>query len=102
MKWWYLKFSSYCSIYSSLIIYYSPINEMLYLPKLLFLKGISKTIRNLVLYIFREGRKSSFTWNGEVPFQYLKTFIATGCSTLSFVGSQFISLSLFVRVRIWG
>ena len=39
-----------------------------------------------------DGDKSSFTWNGEIPFQYSKTFEATRCSTLSF-SSQFISVN---------
>ena len=46
-----------------------------------------------MLNVFQEGAKSSFIDSGEVPFQYLKTFVATGFSTLSFVGSQFISLN---------
>ena len=39
------------------------------------------------------GGNCSFTWSSEVPFQYLKTFVVTRCSTFSFVGSQFISLN---------
>ena len=67
------------------------INEMLYWPKLPLLRGISKAICDLVLYIFLGGTNSSFTHNHEVPFQYWKTFLSTLCSSLSFVGSQFIS-----------
>ena len=39
---------------------------------------------DLVIYVFREDTKSSFTQNGEVPFQYLKT-VATRFFTLPFV-----------------
>ena len=62
-------------------------NEVFFCTRLLFLKGISRAIYDLVLYIFLEGTKSSFTQNGEVPFQYLKTFVTISCFTLSFVGS---------------
>ena len=44
------------------------------------------------MYISGEN-KQFITWNGEVPFQYLKAFVATCCSTLSFVGNQFIYLN---------
>ena len=69
-----------------------PINEMPFWPTLLYFKGISKAIFDLVLYVFFEGTKSSFTYNGEVPFQELKTFATFRCSILSFIGSQFIFL----------
>ena len=57
-----------------------------------FFQRISKAICELVLYVFFEGTKSSFTYNGEVPFQELKTFATIRCSILSFIGSQFIFL----------
>ena len=69
-----------------------PINEMLFWPMLLFLRGISKAICDLVLYILEE-TNSSITQNGKFPFQYLKTFMTMPCCTLSFVGSQMISLN---------
>ena len=53
MKWQCLKFPDHYSVYSG------PMNEMLVLPKLLFLKGISKYICDLALYIFLEGTDSS-------------------------------------------
>ena len=71
----------------------SPKNEMFFCTRLHSLKGISKAIYDLVLNVFLEGTKSSFTQNGEVPFQYIKTFVAMCCSVLSFVGWQFISLA---------
>ena len=37
-----------------------PIIEMIFWPKLIFLKGISKTINYLVLYIFLEETNSLF------------------------------------------
>ena len=85
------------------IIFYSPkffktgsINEMLFWANLLFLKGISKAICDLVLYVFLERTKSSLTWNGEEPFQYLKIFVERRCSAFFFFffffGRQFISL----------
>ena len=43
------------------------INEMLFWPKLLFFKGISKALCELVLYVFLEGTKSSFTVMGKSP-----------------------------------
>ena len=49
---------------------------MLFGPKLRLLTGISKATCDLVLYAFLEGTNTSFTWNGEVLFQYLKTFIS--------------------------
>ena len=67
------------------------INEMFFWPKLLFLKDTSKVICDLVLCVFREGTKISFT--GEVPFQCLKTFEAMCFPPLSLFGSQFISNS---------
>ena len=67
-------------------------------PKLLFLKGISKAICDLVLYVFLEERKSSFRYNEEASFQQLKTFVAMRCSTLSFDGSQFIFLNSSVPI----
>ena len=45
------------------------------------------------MYVFPEGTKASLTQNGEVIFQYLKTFAETHYSSLSFVVSQFIFLS---------
>ena len=59
-----------------------PKNELLFQYKLLFLKGISKAICDLVLCVFLEGANSSFTENSKFPFQYLNTFVATRCSTL--------------------
>ena len=58
-----------------------------------FLQGTSKAICDLVLYVFLEEIKSSFTYNGELPFQKLKTFVAMRCSNLSFAGSRFIFLN---------
>ena len=51
-------------------------------------------------YIVRiSGRsKNLFTENGEVSFKYLKTFVATRCFTLSFVGSQFTSINYLAPV----
>ena len=69
-----------------------PINELLFWPMLLFLRGISKAICDLVLYILEE-TNSSITQNGKFPFLYLKTFMTMRCCTLSFVGSQTISLN---------
>ena len=70
-----------------------PVNKMLYWPKWLFFKVFSEAICDLVIYIFLERTKSSFTYNGEVPFQWLENFVAMRCSTLFFVGSQFIFLN---------
>ena len=39
------------------------INKMLFWPKLLFVKGISKATCDLVLCVFLEGTKRSFTYN---------------------------------------
>ena len=64
-----------------------PVNEVLFWRKLLFLKGIFKAICDLVLYVLWKGTKSSFTWNVKVPFQYVKDFVVTPCSRLSFVDS---------------
>ena len=52
-----------------------PINEVLFWPKLLLFKGISKVICDLVLYVFLEGTMR--------------------CSTSSFVGSHFIFFKFF-------
>ena len=60
------------------------INEMLFWAKILFLKAMC----DLVLLIFLEGKNS-----GAVTFQYWKTFVATRCSTLFFLGSQFIYIA---------
>ena len=68
-----------------------PKNKKLLWLKLLFLKGVFKAICDLVLNPLLERTNSSFTYNGEVHLQYLKTFVATRCSTLSFVGSLFIN-----------
>lgn len=48
---------------------------------------------DLVLFVFLEDTNSSFSYNCEVPFQYLKIFVTSCCSTLLFVGSQFVSLN---------
>ena len=69
-----------------------PINEMLFSPKLLFLKDISKVICDLVLYMFLDGTNSSFAYSNEVTFKYLKTFVAIRFCTSSFVGRKIISL----------
>ena len=60
---------------------------------LLFLRGTSNATCDLVLYIFLEKTSSSFTKNGEVPFHVIKAFVAARCSTLSFIGRQFIYLN---------
>ena len=49
---------------------------MLFCPRLRFLKGISKVICDIVLYIFLEGTKSLFTQNSEVPVQVPLLFIS--------------------------
>ena len=71
---------------------YGPIKEMPFWTKLLFFKGISRAICNLVLYVLLKGTKISFIQNGEVSFQYLKTFLVMRCSVLSFVDNNFICL----------
>ena len=44
-----------------------------------------------IIYFWRE-QTVNFAKNGEVSFQYLKMFVVTRF-TISFIGSQFISLS---------
>ena len=67
-----------------------PINKMLFRPKLLFLRGISKAICGLVLYTFLEGTNCSFIYNGEVPFLLSSHFLSLNslvpvlCLELSF------------------
>ena len=85
-------FKMFRSLLNLFNLYDGPINEMLFWPMLLFLRGISKAICDLVLYILEE-TNSSITQNGKFPFQYLKTFMTMPCCTLSFVGSQMISLN---------
>ena len=41
-----------------------------------------------------EGTNSSFTYNGEFPFRYLKAFVAMRRSTLSYDGSQLFLTNL--------
>ena len=46
-------------------------NKMLFSPKLLFFKDISKAICNLVLFVILEGTNSTFKQNADVFFKYL-------------------------------
>ena len=63
-------------------------NEIVPWSKLLFVKGIMKTICDILLYVFLEGTVHLH----KIVESHLKKFTVMCCSTLSFVGSHFIYL----------
>ena len=72
-----------------------PINEMLFCPNLLFLKGISQDIFDLVLQIFLQVTKSSFTKNGEVTLAIFKCFCGDALFYSFFCWQPFYFLRFF-------
>ena len=62
--------------------------DKLFCPLIVFCKGMSNAICDLVLYLQSEGLNISW----KIPFQYLTTVFAIQYSTLSLTGSQFIFL----------
>ena len=77
-----------------------PITETLFWPESLFFRGISKVLCDLVLYISGGNKQFIYIeWWSLLPI-VVWTFFVTRCSTLSFVGGQFISFNYLAP--IWG
>ena len=71
---------------------FDPKKDKLFWPVLIFRRGMSNGIYDLVLYLQSEGLNISWIYRGTNPFQYLKTLFTTQYSTLSLTGSHFIFL----------